>query len=650
MTARINRLLQISIHPHHLRRALKWMALDAAILMAAYTIAFFVRAITTPLDYLQSLWLIVGSTLIVSIMLYAFGIYHRIWSMTSGHDVTVIVSAFVSATVFITLIDILLPSRPLPLSVVLLGNALAFGTIVGVRYRSRLITGASWRWRAVWHQQFPSETTKVLIIGAGESGQALALRLKHRFRKTDYAYTVVGFIDDDPDKQYMYIEGCPVLGNREAITRVAERHNIDLIVVAMHNIPGANFREILGYCESTQARIKIVPDMLALMSETQGSTLLRDVQPEDLIGRHPISRHAAIDLNVIVSRRILVTGAAGSIGSELCRQLLVYQAVTLIILDNNESGLHELFIELTTKFPQTSIEPVLADITQREHLAAIFDKYQPQIVFHAAAYKHVPMLESYPGEALRVNVGGTRAVAEIARACGVERFVLISTDKAVNPSSVMGASKRACELLLRAFASQAGSQTLFTSVRFGNVFGSRGSIVPTLNRQIDSGGPLTVTHQEMTRYFMSISEAVNLVIHAACLTKGGDTFLLKMGEVVRILDLAERMVRLRGLRPYVDIEIKFIGIRPGEKLHEQLQADNEYMFDTIHPGIVQLGSRVSTFDADAYLKRLDALLKAGIGSDVSALLELVQHEPPTVNVSNADVPNRDALSIPSLSN
>jgi len=608
------------------------MAFDAAVVMIAYTVCYFARSIKNPYGLLENFWFIVFATLILSASLLYFGVYRRIWSMTSGHDATIILGAFISATPLILFLDLILPTRPLPISVVLIGNFLTASTIVAFRYRSRLVTGVAWRWKAVWEEEFPTVDTRVLIIGAGEDGQALAWRLKHRFPKED-SYKVVGFVDDDPKKLRMYVEGTPILGTRTDIPHLTEANNIDVIVVAIHNIQGTDFREILEICESTKARIKIAPDMRAFMSAKQSTTLLRDIKAEDLIGRGPVTRHEAVNLNLVTNKVILVTGAAGSIGSELSRQLCRYNATNVIILDNNESGLHELQIDLKAKFPEISVEPALVDITNRDMLRTVFAAYRPQIVFHAAAYKHVPMMERYPGEALRVNLGGTRNLTDFAKEFGVERFVLISTDKAVKPSSVMGASKRACELLLRSLSEQPGNTTLFTSVRFGNVFGSRGSVVPTFNNQIDNGGPVTITDPEMSRYFMSIAEAVNLVIHAACMTNGGDSYLLKMGEEVRIVDLAERMIRLRGMRPGVDIEIKITGMRPGEKLHEELHSETEVLLDTIHPNIVQLRSKFEEFNADNYLIRMSDVLARGIGATTSDLYDLIAEKPAALSIS-----------------
>ncbi len=500
---------------------------------------------------------------------------------------------------------LLFRQRPMALMMVLMANGLALVGFVATRYRSRLLSGGLRRWRYVMRSGKQKMTT-VLIIGAGEFGQALALRFRQHHQPENMQYKVVGFIDDDPEKQGMYIEGSRVLGTRDDIERIAEERDVELVIVAVHNIPGVDFRDILTHCEHTKSMIKVIPDVFGLMSMRKGAALLRDVQAEDLLGRNTIGQHEGMDLSPVTHKVILITGAAGSIGSELSRQIMRYQPIKAILLDNNESGLFDLEMELRAAHPNIELIPALVDVTHQAALEAVFDTHHPQVVFHAAAYKHVPMLERYPNQAVQVNIGGTRNVAMLAESCGVERFVLISTDKAVNPSSVMGASKRACELLLHTLSAQS-SGTLFTSVRFGNVLGSRGSVVPLFNRQIDRGGPVTVTHREMTRYFMSIPEAVNLIIHAASLTEGDNIYILQMGEVVKIVELAERMIRLRGLRPYEDIQIEFSGIRPGEKLHEKLYYGDEKPQPTIHPSIIQLNTWDDQFEGHAYLDRLNRL-------------------------------------------
>jgi FlaA1/EpsC-like NDP-sugar epimerase len=611
--------------PLQLRRALPLALADVIILLTAYLIVLSVRIGTSSVDLERNQTAFLA--LAVAVMLLSmkiFGGYQRLWRKTSGHDVQVIVEAVVVSTLILTTLDFFLRPRPLPLSVVLTGGIVAMTGFVAIRYRSRLVSGVRWRWRAIWHQEFPEPKLRVLVVGAGDSGQTTAWRLKYRAPDSSQGFDIAGFVDDDPNKQGMIIESCRVLGTCADIPDLVDTYRIELIIVAIHNVDGPNFRRILGYCEGTTARIKIVPDVFSVINGTHGAPPLRDVQAEDLLGRQAVGWHQAVDVSVISHRVVLVTGAAGSIGSELCRQMLKHQPAKLIMLDNNESGLHDLVMSLKTEQNEDCLETVLADITNRRTITRVFEEHRPQVIFHSAAYKHVPMLEDYPNEAVRVNIGGTQQVAGLARDYGAERFVLISTDKAVNPASVMGASKRICELLMHAIASQGGHRTLFTSVRFGNVLGSRGSVVPLFTRQIESGGPVTVTDPQMTRYFMTIPEAVNLVIHAACLTKGDDLFMLRMGEVVRIVDLAERMIRMRGLVPNKDIPIKFIGARPGEKLHEELHSERETTVPTIHPHIVELLASTNGLQPVSFADTLDKLFHAGLSVEQDALSQL-QH-------------------------
>lgn len=621
----------LRLFPHHKKHIFVWTLLDIGIIFGAYFIAFSARAVTATLGSIWHSADFIAFAVIINLMsLYLFGAYHRIWSRTSGHDVIILVGAFLVATAIISVVNISIAEvRPLPMSVVLLGNMLSLVGFVAFRYRSRLVSGLSWRWRAVWYEDFPERPPRirVLMIGAGESGRLTVMHLRNRISPTkEIKHHIVGFVDDDPSMHGMFVEGRPVLGSRADIPRLVIEHDVGLIIIAVHNISGADFREILSLCESTRALIKLVPDMLGVVESRKSVPLLRDVRAEDFLGRKPIGRHEAIDFSPITGKTILVTGAAGSIGSELCRQLLDFNPLRVIAFDSNESSLHDLVVDLRVllenNYPQVELIPFLGDITQRNALVDIFEQYRPQVVFHAAAYKHVTMLELYPGEALRVNVGGTLQVAELARDYKAERFVLISTDKAVNPSGVMGASKRICEMVINALAQQNSHQTLFTSVRFGNVLGSRGSVVPTFNRQIDSGGPVTVTNTDMKRYFMSIPEAVNLVLHAACLTQGNDVFILKMGELMRIVELAERMIRMRGLRPHEDISIHFTGVRPGEKLYEELQEQWESSLATLHPNIMLLIKHTNGFRPPDFLQEVRQLVNTGLNTEMNALDQL----------------------------
>ncbi len=600
---------------HRLWKALKDVLPDALIIVFSYVIVSSVRGAFPTSEYAEEFFVFIVFTLIFS--LYAFGVYHRIWHRTSGHGISVIFNAVLAASLVIVVVNVtVLSVNLLPISVILMGNTLSLVGFIAVRYRSRLISGLKWRWRAIWDREFPVKMMRVLIIGAGQAGQTLTWQMKYRWEGSKN-YKIVGFVDDDPQKQGKFVENCPILGTREDIPQLVKKHGVEMIALAIHNISGQDFRDILNYCEMTSARIKILPDMQALMDSNRHSSMLRDVQPEDFLGRKPVGRHDAVDFTPIRGKVILVTGAAGSIGSEICRQLVSYDPEKVIMLDNNESGLHNLMVEMGAE-SNKNLVPVLADVTNPEIMERVFRTFRPQVVFHAAAYKHVYMLELYPEQAVRVNIGGTRLVAGLARDYSAERFVLISTDKAVNPTSVMGMTKCICEYLVKSMSGQVSphsekAPTLFTSVRFGNVLGSRGSVVPTFTRQIDQGGPVTVTDPEMSRYFMSIPEAVNLVIHAACLTNGGDLFMLRMGEEVRIMELAKRMIRMRGLRPHIDIPIRIIGARPGEKLHEELKSEDEIELPTMHPAIVQLIKRQdSEFPSQHLTDELKTILKNGL--------------------------------------
>lgn len=385
---------------------------------------------------------------------HLFRIYHRMWRYASAGEIVVIAAAVATSTALLTLADLLWPGRrPVPLSVVLMMGLFAFVGFVSVRYRRRVWTGAQWRWRAL-RGEFPPARTRVLIVGAGEAGQLLAWRFLNQ--KEGEGYQLVGFVDDDPEKHGMRIHGLPVLGDRHAIPQLVVRHQVDLIVLAMYNISGDDFQAILDICERTGAIIKVLPNVFDFLQKHEGLAPLRDVTAEDLLGRKPveIDRDACRDL--LAGKTVLVTGAAGSIGSELCRQILSFSPNLLLMLDNNETGLYDLglqiadygFVNSKSEIRNPKLIPIIGDVTNQAKMRAVFETYRPQVVFHAAAYKHVPLMEAHPDEAVRVNILGTRIVADLAAQYGAERFVLVSTDKAVNPCSVMGATKRLCEMMI----------------------------------------------------------------------------------------------------------------------------------------------------------------------------------------------------------
>jgi FlaA1/EpsC-like NDP-sugar epimerase len=530
-----------------------------------------------------------------------FNLYGHIWRYTSAQEVVTIAgSATLSTIVLLAFVIFRDVSRPLPIGVVVAGGVLSLVSFVTLRYRQRLLTSLMGRLQRLVGSP---DRQRILIIGAGEAGQALARQLTDSHYR--HRYELVGFVDDNPQKLGLRVHGAPILGDCQAIPQVVAGRTVSLIVIAIHKIPGEALREILSLCLSTPARVKILPDFVDDIGSTAGALPLKDIMPEDLLGRHLHQIDQTACQKLIEGKVVLVTGAAGSIGSELSRQILDFGPRSLILLDNNETGLHDLALTLRTcqspasvvqHEPSENIVPIIADVTRRARMEHVFETYHPQIIFHAAAYKHVPLMEEHPGEAVLVNISGTRTLIQLAAHYHSERFVLISSDKAVNPTSVMGMTKRVAELMLLNQSQQQslngrrnGKQpTLFTAVRFGNVLGSRGSVAPVFTRQIDLGGPVTVTHPEMTRYFMSIPEAVSLVIQAAALTEGYDLFMLNMGQKIRIADLAQKMIRLRGLRPNEDIKIIYTGVRPGEKLHEELLAPHEDRAPTSHPGIFRV--------------------------------------------------------------
>ena len=623
-----------------IRRYVPTMGTDALVVLASMALAWSGRSVTTSLDILTALPFALFAAVIFWVVSALFGLYHRIWRYASAGEVVVIAGVAALSTIALILANLSWPGqRPVPLSVVPFTGLFAFVGFTSVRFRRRVWSGSLWRWQALGGRH-PSQ--RVLIVGAGEAGQLVAWRLL-----TDRTYMVVGFVDDDHKKQGMRIHGVKVLGDRRLLPDIVARHRVDLIAIALHNISDEDFREILNICEETDARMKVIPNVYDLLEESGIRTPLRDVTVDDLLGREPVEIDREGCRALIAAKTILVTGAAGSIGSELCKQILALGPLRLVAMDNNESGLHDLQMELRLEAslnPQPEVIPLVGDITNLSKMRRQFKMYHPQVVFHAAAYKHVPLMEEYPDEAVRVNLQGTKVVAEMASLHGAEHFVFVSTDKAVNPISVMGATKRLGEMMVMCADSlfqdashprqpvatgyqstlNARVKTLFTAVRFGNVLRSRGSVVPIFERQIEQGGPVTITDPNMTRYFMSVSEAASLVIQAAALSEPGAIFMLDMGQRISIEGLARRLIRLRGLRPDVDVRIEYIGVRPGEKILEELVGDDEEWSATSHPHVFRVRSRRTISLQMSQLDELVALANQRQKEDlVSALRRLV---------------------------
>lgn len=488
------------------------------------------------------------------------------------------------------------------------------------------------RWRRIVLQRSEGRQGKrVLIVGAGDAGAMLV----REFEKQPHLdIHIVGFIDDDETKIHHKLRGVPVLGNRAQIPDIVKRKKIQRIIIAMPSVTPSVMRETMAICKETRAELKMLPPLAELVAGQVRVQDVRDVQIEDLLRRDPVETDLSAISGYLQGKRVLVTGAGGSIGSELCRQVCTFEPAQLILLDHSENCVFEIDDELRERFPGAILTPIIGDIRNRRKMEKVFESFRPEVVFHAAAHKHVPLMEANPDEAIANNVLGTRNVAEAAARWGAERFVMVSTDKAVNPGNVMGATKRMAELVVQAMQktqstsvnrggsspakSPASGGTRFVSVRFGNVLGSRGSVIPKFRRQIEQGGPVQVTHPDMTRYFMTIPEAVLLILQAAAIGQGGEVFVLDMGEPVRIADLAYDLIRLSGLEPGKDIEIVYTGVRPGEKLFEELINDGETVHQTSHEKIMALnGQHVDPVAVKGALAQFEKFLADDEGDETS---------------------------------
>lgn len=436
----------------------------------------------------------------------------------------------------------------------------------------------------LYHEEFWGETRgtarRFLIVGAGNAGEAL---LREMMRRKDIQYDAVGFIDDDPDKYRMKIHGIPVLGTVEQLPQICQKNNVDEIAIAMPSASRKKLRRVIQICQGTKLRFTTVPSITDIASGKLKVSQIREVDINDLLGREEVKLDLKEIERFLTNKTVLVTGAGGSIGSEMCRQVCAFAPRQMLLLEQSENPLFFIERELKKDHPNVPMQALICDIADQFRVDQLFDLYRPEVVIHAAAHKHVPLMETNPGEAIKNNICGTMNVANAADRIGSENFVMISTDKAVNPTSIMGSSKRIAEMYIQDLNHT--SKTHFVTVRFGNVLGSNGSVVPIFRKQIDDGGPVTVTHPDMRRYFMTIPEASQLVLQAAAIGRGGEIFVLDMGEPVKIIDLARELITLSGFRPGEDIDIVFTGLRPGEKLFEELSIEGEDMAPTKHPKI-----------------------------------------------------------------
>jgi len=545
------------------------LLLDTVLVVMGYLLMFMLRY---ELDVPGGAWdgLLVFAAFAVAVHLLVnrlLGLYGPVWQQASILEAQRILLSGLIATLLL-LVTVLLTDRYVPVSVIITGGIIATGLMGVLRFQSRLFA---------FHRRGAGDATRVLMVGAGESAGAI---LRELSRQPDAGVSIVALLDDDPRKLGRWLGAVPIAGTVDDLVLVGEQLEVEQVLLAIPSADSELVRKVADATTQLSVSLKVLPSVSELMNGLPQLRDVRDLSIDDLLGRQPISTDLASVKALVHGRRVLVTGGGGSIGSEIVRQIAAYHPSHLLVLDRDETHLFDAMAAIDGRG-----EPVLLDVRDRDGMLQLFRREQPEIVFHAAANKHVPLLESHPREAASTNVLGTANLVDAARAAGVPRVVFISTDKAVNPSSVMGASKAVGEQLVLA---DAPAGAAWCAVRFGNVLGSRGSVVPTFMRQIRQGGPVTVTHPQVTRYFMSIPEAVQLVLQAAALAEDRDVFMLEMGEPVRIMDLATRMVSLAGLRVGADIELRVTGLRPGEKLAEELHTVDEQPLPTSHPKIVRL--------------------------------------------------------------
>lgn len=568
--------------------------------------------------YIASYLLFAVCATATTILLFWFGrLYARYWRYASVNELLLLTAMTSLSTVLISILLLLI--LPLAVGTNLVPRSIPFiflPVAVGFTAAPRLAVRV---YAQQQRQRNQGPTIPVLVMGAGDAG---ALIVREMQNNPHLGMDPVGYLDDDPSKHHTQIYGVPVLGDRDDIPALVDKHKICRVVIAIPTATGSIIREIVRICELANVETRIIPGLYKILDGTVSVNQLREVEIEDLLRRDPIYIDTSSVINLIRGKRILVTGGGGSIGSELCRQIASFDPSQLILLGHGENSIFEISNELRRRFTDVDTQVVIADVRDRRRLANCYREYQPQIVFHAAAHKHVTLMEENPCEAITNNVLGTRTLVELAAEYGVSHFVLISTDKAVNPTSVMGASKRCAELVVHRVAHQ--TQHPYVAVRFGNVLGSRGSVVPFFKQQIASGGPVTVTHPDMVRYFMTIPEAVQLVLQAATLGQGGEVFVLDMGDPVRIQDLARDLIELSGLRPHEDIEIQFTGVRPGEKLFEELFIEAEAYTRTRHEKIfVVQNATHSAVDQDI-IADIDSLIAAAQHSNDQAIRPLLK--------------------------
>jgi FlaA1/EpsC-like NDP-sugar epimerase len=586
----------------------------------------------------SALWMTCIALVIKPLVYYEFGLYRRLWIYASVQEMKLIVAAVSTATILLSVFMISLFSLGLfkgfPRSVLAIDLLASIIAVGGLRFTFRLLAENK---NSAHLSNLVSAARRVLVVGAGDAG---VLVVREMQKNSQLNLIPVGFLDDASEKQNNQIYGIPVVGTLDDISRVLENRQVDEVIIAIPSAPGRVIRLVADVCRLKGVPFRTMPGIYELIGGKVSVTKLRDVDITDLLRRDPTRINDELIGEVICGKSVLVTGAGGSIGRELCRQIARWKPLELILLGHGENSIFESLIELQEDYPSMPIHPVIADIRDSRRLEEVFEQHRPNVVFHAAAHKHVPLMEMNISEAVMNNVQGTRNVVDVCVAKGVSRFVLISTDKAIRPVNVMGATKRLAEMIVLDAAKRTGRS--FTVVRFGNVLGSRGSVVPLFKRQIARGGPITVTHPDMKRYFMTIPEAVHLVLQASAMGNGGEVYVLNMGQQIRILDLAKDLIRLSGLEPGRDIEIVFSGIRPGEKISEDLWDEGHTFARTVHPDVYRLEGQ-DVLVGDELQQSIDEMVRLAQENDCALIVRMMDELIPGSAVQISSTPDINAI-------
>jgi FlaA1/EpsC-like NDP-sugar epimerase len=625
--------------PHFLSRNRTFLAGDLFFIVVSVLGSFMLRVPLGARLYdfrYQILVMVIVALIVKPLVYYQFGLYRRLWAYASIRELKLIAiavtTASVALSVIVLLISFLMRSWEFSRGVLVIDWLLSLLAVGGLRFAYRIIAESQ-----STGKQGESRDKRVIIAGAGDAG---ALVVREMQRNPQANLLPIGFVDDDLAKQNQEIHGTPVIGTLDDLGKLIDAKNVDEVIIAIPSAPGQVLRKVTETCRKKNIPSRTMPSLHELIGGKVSVNRLREVDITDLLRRAPTQIDNELVGLSLGGRRILVTGAGGSIGRELCRQIARWEPSELFLLGHGENSIFETVIELEQGYPTLKIHPLIADIRDNDHINNLFATYQPQVVFHAAAHKHVPLMQANIEEAVSNNVLGTQIIVDTCVKYNVERLVMISTDKAICPTSVYGATKRIGEMLVLDAAHRTGKA--FSIVRFGNVLGSRGSVLVQFKRQIDDGGPVTVTHPDMERYFMTIPEAVHLVLQASSMGKGGEVFVLNMGEQIRILDLAQDLIRLSGLEPGKDIEIVYTGIRPGEKLREALWDEGANYLSTLHPDVLRLDEN-EVLSGSSLEAAVNQLIKLGIDGDPDQIVSMLNKTVPGATVSST--PSPDLTSI-----